>query len=148
MGYKDWIAKVAKVALRLQALRKYRPKGANQTKTWFIKGQGTIVPQIYSFARDDAILDGEGVTKMGGINALSSGLNHKKKGEAKNMKPMATWKTVAEYNRLRENKLCTRCSKPGHYANRCPSFLPALPPKARLNATEVEDENQSENEEP
>ncbi|KAI1002087.1 hypothetical protein K3495_g6117 [Podosphaera aphanis] len=100
MGYKEWIAKVAKVALRLQALQKYRPKGANQIKTWFVQDQGTTICRIYSSVREEVGIDGDGDTLMGGVNAISSSADPAKKGIGKKPKPRAPWKTAAEFNRL------------------------------------------------
>lgn len=83
MGYKAWIARVKQVAIQLQALQKYRPKGATHIKTWYISGQGTVVPQLAEIVRKDTVLDSKGDTKMSGINAIvvksSKGKGEKKK---------------------------------------------------------------------
>ncbi|RKF58480.1 putative eka-like protein [Erysiphe neolycopersici] len=147
MGYKAWIAKVKQVAIQLQALQKYRPRGATNTKTWYISGQGTVVPQVANIDREDAVLDAEGDTKMGGLNAIVAGSSQGKEKKINKNKPRAPWRTSEEFQKLKQKRLCIRCCKSGHFSRWCPSFSPAVPPLG-INIAEVENENDSGNEEP
>lgn len=150
LGYRAWVNKVGKIAIQLEALRKYKPRGSTQTKTWFVSGQGTIVPNLFNSASSqDSSVDNEGDTIMGGVNSLSGNPRHSKGNKPKPQKPRAPWKSAEEFKRLVDNGLCTRCSKSGHFAYKCRSFLPALPPKVKVSAMEeMEEESESGNEEP
>ncbi|KAI6247060.1 hypothetical protein HI914_04935 [Erysiphe necator] len=148
LGYKAWIARVKQVAVQLQALQKYRPKGAAHIKTWYVSGQGTVVPQVTKSDREDTVLDSEGDTKMGGVNAISAETSQKKGKRNEQKKPRAPWRTSEEFQKLKEKGLCTRCRKPGHFSRWCPLFSPAVPPNLGVNMAEVENENDSGNEEP
>ena len=60
----------------------------------------------------------------------------------------AEWASKGEQERRRQNRLCLRCGKGGHYIATC-RLLPALPPNTQTYAAgapaEAEEETESEN---
>ncbi|KAI0993518.1 hypothetical protein K3495_g14666 [Podosphaera aphanis] len=165
--YDDWVDAVKEVALDLEALANYRPKGASQTGTKLgAPKSGLGQASIGHTPRDRPAVDAEGDVVMGGTNAILAALQkvaqRVEKIEAQSVKartpddgselPRAPWRPQDELKRLIKSGVCLRCTQGGHRAKHCPNFRRARPPKGSLNAlvgaTKIHDDQNSENESP
>ena len=157
--YDDWVEAVKEVAMDLEGLADYAPKGATQTVTKLgapKSGVGQIFPRQQT-------VDSEGDIRMTGTNAIlaargGSGQNtetsaimprNNRNGrlergarETQDERPLprAPWRSQDEVRRLIREGVCLRCTQGGHRATNCPKFRRALAPRSGVNAvTEVDE---------
>lgn len=157
-NYREWVMEVKEVAAELEAAPGYRSINAPETTTKIgIPKGGTVMPEINSYPE----VDSDGDTVMGGTNALlavikdlvrdketllanienyGAGKKSNVKGrnavDPRDERPRAPWRSVKDFQELREKGLCTRCTKKGHSCWKCPNFRQAKRSNVRLNALE------------
>ncbi|KAI0996589.1 hypothetical protein K3495_g11593 [Podosphaera aphanis] len=143
--YDEWVAEMKEIALELEGLADYRPRGARHTRTrlGFPKSSAAeIVPMPQR-----PMVDEEGDVTMGGVNAILAGLQRlvlqneiqdtgdgldeipqeealNAVGQAgeRNTLPRAPWRTPQELKRLMAEGVCVRCARSGHFARNCTRF--------------------------
>ena len=142
-NYIRWRDKVKEVAERLES-HQSRSQLTNNTS---FQPQNININTNVKDANEDTI--------MTGMNALlamlgKSGLNNDNIGSSKSpekgkgineTRPRAPWRSHAEYQKLRQDRLCVRCKRAGHISKFCSKFRAAVPPEVDLNATLLAEEN-------
>ena len=146
MGYEAYIDKVRLIASQIQARHKYRPKGTIlQPKTVLVVGNTPQNQLVQPF--EDHQIDGNGDTKMTGINAMAASSTNKAltSNGVERIKPPAPWRSQTEFKNLVKRGCCVRCAKVGHGGRRCPTYSPAIrPDKVEVSCIEELDDLRSE----
>lgn len=156
--YDEWVVKVRRTAGKLENLSRYRPPNSKLTETWYINDIIVTMP-VPNHEEKPRGIDSEGDTIMGNnsLEVLSLELrkigrklekleNNGRQSQGRSQKPHAPWRPKNEFFRLIEEGLCTRCAKPGHQSQQCPSFRGPKKVQSEVNLAFIQGKENSGNE--
>ncbi|KAI0997915.1 hypothetical protein K3495_g10273 [Podosphaera aphanis] len=167
--FSEWVTEVKEVALELESLVDYRPRGVTQTTTRLGAPKSGVAPIRTQVQQNQLGIDADGDVRMGGTNAILAALqqlntqrntprssqgqgqgppNHQEpstgRDEDSGNLPRAPWRTREELKRLMEAGLCVRCARGGHIARPCTVFRRAKKPNVSVNALDSEGQDAGE----
>ena len=145
--YQAWVDEVARVAANMESRANFFQKGEAQV-TQDVNRDGiqrSVFQHDYVSAgvpsqSTMSHTDHDGDVLMGGMKLdlrslanMIANMNLNDQSAAKSIgkpkqKPPAPWRTEKELEYFRQNKLCSRCKKPGHFYRYCKEFGPAKKP--------------------